>query len=144
MSWIYYVCCLLFSDFFLLVSISCSAFKPQDRMSINICICICIYLSDAGRSLGWRRNVSARSTGSRDLLQWAVGSQQQRKAQAVRAKGRCCSIMCPVMRKKSVQGMSGFSRNLGNRWTMDQTEVLYIWKRSGKHSEYCNCLYIAQ
>ena len=34
---------------------------------------------NAGRSLRWRRSSSSRCTGSRDLSQWAVGWQQQRR-----------------------------------------------------------------
>jgi len=50
---------------------------PKSSVILRTCIFVRCY--NAGRSLQCRRSFSIRSAGSRDLLQWSVGLQRQRR-----------------------------------------------------------------
>ena len=71
--------------------VSNSLYDDESDSAVPCYMCIMLLSANAGRSLRRRQNFTSRSTGSRDLLQRAVGLQLQRRTLFVR-KAQCAQV----------------------------------------------------
>ena len=71
--------------------VSNSLYDDESDSAVPCYMCIMLLSANAGRSLRRRQNFTTRSTGSRDLLQRAVGLQLQRRTLFVR-KAQCAQV----------------------------------------------------